>query len=32
MGLVFDQTAMHAEKFYPTPATPELVEVASVLK
>ena len=26
MGLVFDQTALHAEKFYPTPDTPALVE------
>jgi NADH-quinone oxidoreductase subunit I len=25
MGLVFDQTALQAEKFYPTPATPVLV-------
>ena len=25
-GLLFDQTALHAEKFYPTPETPELVE------
>ena len=25
MGLVFDQTALHAEGFYPTPDTPALV-------
>ena len=25
-GLVFDQTALHAERFYPTPDTPALVE------
>ncbi len=32
MGLVFDQTALHAEKFYPTPMTPELVEAAPAKK
>jgi len=26
MGLVFDQTALHADRFYPTPDTPVLVE------
>ena len=26
MGLVFDQTALHADRFYPTPETPALVE------
>jgi hypothetical protein len=28
MGLVFDQTALHADRFYPTPETPALVEAA----
>ena len=32
MGLVFDQTALHADKFYPSPETPELVEVAPATK
>ncbi|HSB71983.1 MAG TPA: NADH-quinone oxidoreductase subunit I [Candidatus Methylomirabilis sp.] len=31
-GLLFDQTALHAEKFYPTPETPELVEAAPAAK
>jgi NADH-quinone oxidoreductase chain I len=26
MGLVFDQTSLHADRFYPTPDTPALVE------
>jgi NADH-quinone oxidoreductase subunit I len=26
MGLVFDQTALHADRFFPTPETPVLVE------
>jgi formate hydrogenlyase subunit 6/NADH:ubiquinone oxidoreductase subunit I len=25
-GLVFDQTALHADRFYPTPETPVLIE------
>ncbi len=29
-GLVFDQTALHAEKFYPSPSTPAVPEPAPV--
>ncbi len=29
-GLVFDQTSLHAEKFYPSPMTPALVEAPPV--
>ena len=28
LGLVFDQTALHADRFYPTPETPQLIEAA----
>jgi len=31
-GLVFDQTALHAEKFFPSPTTPALVEAAPTTK
>ncbi|RPI08109.1 MAG: NADH-quinone oxidoreductase subunit I [Zetaproteobacteria bacterium] len=32
MGLVYDQTALHADRFYPTPDTPALVEAATAPK
>jgi hypothetical protein len=32
MGLVFDQTALHADRFYPTPDTPALIPAAAVPK
>ena len=31
-GLVFDQTALHADRFYPTPETPALVAAPSAPK
>jgi NADH-quinone oxidoreductase subunit I len=32
MGLVFDQAALHADRFYPTPDTPALVETPAAPK
>jgi NADH-quinone oxidoreductase subunit I len=32
MGLVYDQTALHADRFYPTPDAPALVEAATAPK
>jgi hypothetical protein len=30
MGLVFDQRALHADRFFPTPDTPALIEAPAV--